>query len=166
MGLLKISTKVLTVLLLPVILLERKLVKQETKDQFGAIKRKERIGAHVERWGLLAFGFLAGASLFGTEVGSVALVGIIIAALLGRMFGLGALSILLGSLGTGGILSGLWVGGVVTLGFGMAGIADPHVWCRGKTDVFIGKEEYILGLVVNAAPIWLFWLGYIVGWLI
>lgn len=61
---------------------------------------------------------------------------------------------------------GLWlIGGVVTLGFLFAGFVDPFIWARRKgiQVVEIGKKDFGIGIIVNLAIIWLFWLGFLVG---
>lgn len=118
-----IFTELLFFLLIPIILLEDKLVDEKTKMRYGIVPRGESIAAHFERWGLMLVGVYSG------------------------FFGL------------------LLMGGIVTLGFSIAGFVDPFIWSRKKgMQMFrVEKKDFVLGLVVNLAPIWLFWLGFLIG---
>jgi len=63
-------------------------------------------------------------------------------------------------------LFGLWIiCAAVTLGFFLAGFIDPFIWLRkdGMQMAAVNKNDFKLGIMVNLAPIWLFWIGFLVG---
>lgn len=59
----------------------------------------------------------------------------------------------------------LLIGLAVTAGFLIAGFIDPFIWARknGMQMFNIEKKDFKLGVIVNLAPIWMFWVGFGIG---
>lgn len=76
-------------------------------------------------------------------------------------WGLMVLGIYCGVMGSAYLL----IGGAVTAGFLIAGFIDPFIWARkdGMQMFLIKRGDFKLGVVVNLAPIWMFWVGFSIG---
>lgn len=76
-------------------------------------------------------------------------------------WGLMVLGVYCGMMGSAYLL----IGGAVTIGFLIAGFIDPFIWARkdGMQMFLIKRGDFKLGVVVNLAPIWIFWVGFLMG---
>lgn len=76
-------------------------------------------------------------------------------------WGLMILGIYCGVMGSAYLL----IGGAVTAGFLIAGFIDPFIWARkdGMQMVQVKRGDFKLGVIVNLAPIWMFWVGFSIG---
>jgi hypothetical protein len=127
MKLLDASSRMLGVLLWPIVLLEQKLLTNKIAEELGLIKNEKvpirhMVAAHIERWGLMAVGVMSGST------GTV----------------------------------GFFMATVVMVGFSVAIFIDPLIWASRRMTTF-SRGDLKLGLVVNLAPMWMFWLGFMAG---